>query len=417
MENALTSSEFSEQKVARALHLLWEYPPYLQGGMGVAAAGLCEALAETMSVDVVLPALEDLPMRQEVEQVNRCYLPIRGSAVLPQAYNTGEDAITEAAEHLYESAMLNANELKESPVVAYAKAVRFAHFTEHDVVHAHDWMTALAGVMMKRESDVPLVFHAHSTHIDRVGGYGKGEVYAHEKWAMQQADCVAVVSEMAKELISNNYEIPLSKIEVVRNGVTDNAAVSDKKLNDIKRTRREKVVMFAGRLVAQKSPEFAVSLMKEVLKKFDGDARCVIAGGGEKLKLIRELVKFKKMENRIEVLGEVPHEKMPILYANADVLIVPSVSEPFGLVAVEAAQAGVAVVMSEQCGAAEVLGSAPRLSVQDFDLWVETVLELLNDDELRQQQVDSQYSEMAECTWKNTAHKMSGVYEQLVQKP
>jgi glycosyltransferase involved in cell wall biosynthesis len=286
-------------------------------------------------------------------------------------------------------------------------ATEYALKRDFDIIHAHDWMTAAAGVSVQRSHGVPLILHVHSTQIDREGKHARGAVYQHEKWAMQQADAIIAVSDYTKHVIIDHYDISPEKIRVVRNASRANE-------EDYLQQKKEPVVMFAGRLVTQKCPEAAVEIMTAALKRVK-NARGVIAGGGEKLAVIRDLVKFKGMGDRIEVLGNVPQKNMHAIYAMAKVLILPSISEPFGLVALEAAHAGVAVILSDRCGAAEVLKSAQVVELYQTDEWVDHLVELLEDPSVREAQVRQQMREIEDYQWSDAGAQVLSIVRELVK--
>ncbi len=378
------------------LHLLWEHPERIIGGLGVAGSSLCEALEsiDGVGVQVLYPSANLVDGGDEGSgyglDVGELELLDLASCVMGDFVNFGGDSV----------------------VSEYAREVKAwcdgGMEGVCSVVHAHDWMTAAAGVYLQRVLGVPLIVHVHSTEADRVGLHAKGAIYKHEKWAMEQADAVIAVSDFTKRLIIDHYDISADKVKVVRNG---GVAVS----GVFSRVTDEPVVMFAGRLVAQKCPEFALEVIVAALRRVRG-ARGVIVGGGDKLEVLRELVKFKGMGGRIEVLGGVPRGRMADVYSDADVMIVPSVSEPFGLVAVEAAQAGVAVILSDRCGAFEVLGSAWVADCYDLDVWVDGVVCLLEDAELRGRQVRQQLRELESYGWLDAAHSVVVLVRGLLGK-
>ena len=158
------------------------------------------------------------------------------------------------------------------------------------------------------------------------------------------------------------------------------------------------MVLFAGRLESQKSPLLALEIMMGALRRVQ-NARGVIAGGGEMLESIRQIVKFKRMEDRIEVLGRIPQTNMPSVYQDASVIVMPSLSEPFGLVALEAAREGVAVILSDRCGASELMSSAIVHNLHDVDAWIDDVVELLENPDLCEDQVNKQLTDVGAYSW------------------
>lgn len=127
------------------------------------------------------------------------------------------------------------------------------------------------------------------------------------------------------------------------------------------------------------------------------------------LESVRELIKFKKMNHRVEVLGKIPQQKMHLIYQSSDILLLPSVDEPFGLVGLEAARSGLAVIMSDRCGVAEVLKSSPQISLNgkdSFNTWVNTAIELLTNHQTRQSLIEDQATDLFDCRWDKAAQQL-----------
>lgn len=432
MFDSFQSSVFSD---VRLLHLVWEPASRLVGGLGVAAAGLCDALREVegVSVDVISPDDAVLPARtvilKRTENIN--HRPVRRQPIYSdsQVNSYGLTMESENAQAL-RSRVISTVHLLELDIDDDEKCLegrdcKVTRFTEqvskevteskvnYTAVHAHDWMTAAAGVWMQKHKNVPLILHIHSTHMDRVGAHAKGAVYEHEKWAMEQADVIIAVSSYTKDKIVENYGISPERIRVILNAsCSGEVAVAKPALDRSTRGSYMPTVLFAGRLESQKSPMLALEIMAAVLRRVEG-ARGMIAGGGEMLDSIRKVVKFKNMEDRIDVLGKVPHQNMPSVYRSASVVIMPSVSEPFGLVALEAAREGVAVLLSDRCGCYELLRSAIVNDLYDVGAWTQDVVNLLEDSKLRETQVKQQLEDIGEYSWNDVSSKVLGILEEL----
>lgn len=403
LEDSHTHYIHSNQSDLKLLHLIWEHPDKVVGGMGVAGAALSDALSRNEGVEVYTVTPSSYVYCDPVD--NNSYeknLSIEDALRLQDVVETKQDLVGINGE-----------------IADFARQVYFASLAEPEkydcsVVYAHDWLTAAAGVSIQRSKGVPLILHIHSTQIDRVGAHAKGAVFLHEMWAMQQADMIITVSDSSKNVIMEHYDIAEEKIHVIKNAI-DVAEPKNGLLTDAFLSRKESIVMFAGRLVAQKYPEAAVEIITGALKHVSG-ARGVIAGGGEKLGVIRELVKFKGMEERIEVLGSVPYRNMHTVYEKASVLILPSLSEPFGLVALEAAKAGVAVLLSSRCGVSEVLRSSPVINPYEIQTWIDHTVKLLNDRAVREVQVLQQMDEIASYSWNDASRNLLERISDLVGK-
>ena len=376
----------------KLLHLVWEPATSVVGGLGVAVAGLCKALSEIdgVSVDVISPNIEITSGIQSSFTMNSYALKIGAE----EALKLQESVIAEAE---LDKSLVGV----ESKVVDFTKKVSTQLVQcqkDYTVVHAHDWMTAAAGVWVKRSMKVPMILHIHSTHMDREGSHAIGAVYDHEKWAMQQADMIVAVSAYTKSVIIKHYGVSEDKVRVILN------AGGTALKHDGQSGGEDKVpmVLFAGRLESQKSPLLALEIMIGSLRRVTG-ARGVIVGGGEMLDSIRQIVKFKRMEHRIEVLGRIPQINMPAVYQSASVIVMPSLSEPFGLVALEAAREGVAVMVSDRCGVSELMSLAIVNSLCDVNAWTNGVVELLENSDLCEAQVAKQFNDIGSYSWKDVS--------------
>ena len=388
------------------LHLVWEHPDRVVGGLGVAVAGLCNALSHKggVHVEVISPVMTDT---ESLLNANSYHL------------NMGVDEALElqtSVEGQLELSGIDGVVADYADKVA-AKLHANLSFDRCSVVHAHDWMTAAAGVNVKLVHGVPLILHVHSTQVDREGAHAKGAVYEHEKWAMEQADVIIAVSAYAKRVIIENYGISADKIRVVMNASgassygEERLPMAPLSIQDV--VEKKTLVVFAGRLVGQKCPEMAVEIMVGALRKVEG-ACGVIAGGGDRLHAIRDLVRFKGMGDRIEVLGNVPQANMATIYHAATVLILPSMSEPFGLVALEAARQGVAVMVSDRCGVSELLESAKVTDLYNVDGWVSGLVELIENPILRDEQVRKQLLEVESYDWSDAGDAVLGIVDELL---
>ena len=276
-----------------------------------------------------------------------------------------------------------------------------------DVVHAHDWMTFLAGVEVKKATGKPLVLHVHASQYDRAGVDARGWIYDLEKYGMEQADIVIPVSRYTGQICSGHYGIDPAKIRPVHNGAEPVEVFSTKKKFP------EKLVLFLGRLTAQKGPEFFLEIASKVLEQ-NKNVRFVMAGTGERLKPLIESGAFRGLGGYFHFTGFLNKEKVNELLSMTDIYCMPSVSEPFGLSALEAAQFGIPAVISKQSGVAEVLKGALKADFWDVDLMAKHIIDLLTDDELRARVVEQAALDMAAATWDAAAETVVEIYRELV---
>jgi glycogen synthase len=424
----------------RILKLGWEFPPLINGGLGVACLGLSRALAKVVDLTVVVPKAADnaafpgfvlrglnhvtLEPLQTTEaryryasfsQVRQVPITLDPYADGPASWESlesipgGEEIFSVTTRHQLESFQfgeLYGPDLA-TKVVEFSKiAAKLALLEEFDIVHAHDWMTFLAGVEVKKATGKPLVVHLHASQYDRAGAEARGWIYDIERYGMEQADRIIPVSRYTGGIVAKHYGIPTGKIRPVHNGADPVDTFTTRKKFP------EKLVLFLGRLTAQKGPEFFLEIASRVLEK-NKDVRFVMAGTGEKLRPLIETGAFHGLGGHFHFTGFLDKQKVNELLSMTDVYCMPSVSEPFGLSALEAAQFGIPAVISKQSGVAEVLQGALKADFWDVGLMAHHIHQLLTDDELRGRVVAQAKNDIAASTWDAAALKVLDVYREL----
>lgn len=425
----------------RVLKLGWEFPPLINGGLGIACLGLSAALAKYVDLRVIVPRaapdadfegftltglnnlrVEDL---QTVEGKYRyeSFAQIDRVPIQLDPYETTETTVEKirmepggeirfSQTTKYQLEQFKMGELYGadlgSKVVEFSKiAAKLALQTEFDVVHAHDWMTFLAGVEVKKATGKPLVLHVHASQYDRAGADARGWIYDIEKYGMEEADRVIPVSTYTGQICAGHYGIDPAKIRPVHNGADPVEVFSTRKKFP------EKLVLFLGRLTAQKGPEFFLEIASRVLA-VNRNVRFVMAGTGERLKPLIESGAFRGLGGYFHFTGFLNKEKVNELLSMTDIYCMPSVSEPFGLSALEAAQFGIPAVISKQSGVAEVLKGALKADFWDVELMAKHINDLLTDDELRQRVIEQAEKDIAASTWDAAAAKVVSIYHEIV---
>ncbi|MEM9933285.1 MAG: glycosyltransferase family 4 protein [Bacteroidota bacterium] len=292
-------------------------------------------------------------------------------------------------------------------ILSYSKAVAgLVQANEYDIIHAHDWMTFLAGLEVKAQHDIPLVLHVHSLEYDRSGLKTKNWIFQVEQFAMEQADLIIPVSQYTANIITDIYGVDADKILPIHNAVSNvDAFVSARKFP-------EKLVVFLGRITRQKGPAFFVELAEKALKENE-EVRFVMAGKGDLTEAMMDVVAAKRLGNKFHFTGFLTQALVQELLSITDVLVMPSVSEPFGLVAIEAAQFGVPCVISRQSGVSEILKGAVQLNYWETDKMLKEVLNLL-ENEVYYQKVATQQHEDLTVNWEDTAQKILKAYQTIV---
>jgi glycosyltransferase involved in cell wall biosynthesis len=294
-------------------------------------------------------------------------------------------------------------------VLRYAgAAAKIASRESFDVIHAHDWLTFLAGVEARRASGKPLVLHVHATEFDRAGGGENGFVTAIERLGLAAADRVVAVSGYTAELVARRYGVPAERLRVVHNAIdaSESAAHWDSE-------GRDPLVLFAGRITWQKGPGYFVEAAARVHAE-RSDVRFVVAGSGDRMRAMKEHVAARGLRKRFLFTGFLPPAELDRLYARADVYVMPSVSEPFGLTALEALQHGTPVIVSRSAGVSEVVRNVLRVEFGDIEDLASKILSVLSFPPLRATLSERGRSDARRLSWRDAAARCVDVYRELV---
>jgi len=229
-----------------------------------------------------------------------------------------------------------------------ASAVRLALKQDFDVIHAHDWMTYPAGIAVAAVTGKPLVVHVHSTEFDRSGEHVNQAVYDIERKGMHLADRVIAVSHLTRNIIISRYGVCGSKVEVVYNAVERNGN-GNGNIDKSGIASNEKIVLFLGRITMQKGPEYFLMAARKVLEVVD-NVKFVMAGSGDMMGRVIEMAAEMGIGNKVLFTGFLRGDDVEKVYQMADLYVMPSVSEPFGIAPLEALNYDVPVLISKQSG-------------------------------------------------------------------
>ncbi len=425
----------------RILMFGWEFPPHISGGLGTACFGLTKGLAKH-GVDVifVVPKAYGDEDQQAVRLVNASdvtfdledkeykefwkrvkYMEISSNIipyvapeefkkVLEHKEKESQEFTSKVFSRKYEfSGAYGPNLMEEvSRYALIASAV--AQKEEYDVIHAHDWLTYPAGIAAKKASGKPLVVHIHATEFDRTGENYNDIVYGIEKEGMEAADMVIAVSNLTRNTVINRYGIDPDKVVTVYNAVEP---VKSKESQTIRKNVKEKVVTFLGRITFQKGPEYFIEAAHKILQK-DRNIRFVMAGSGDLLNKMIERVAALKIADRFHFTGFLKGEAVNRMFALSDVFVMPSVSEPFGIVPLEAMRINVPVVISKQSGVSEILQHALKIDFWDVDAMADSIYGLCNYNALSETFKKYGKVEVENLKWENAALNVKKVYETVL---
>ncbi len=391
----------------------WELPPHNSGGLGVACYHMSKALAERgATIDFVVPYLAEHPGID--------FMNIHSATNLTplERYGLGaydSDAVLEKS--LVEADMDDLRDMRgvQKRYVRYVENLVLK--LKPDVIHAHDWLTMEAGMRAKQLIDVPLIVHVHATEFDRSGSEaGNPLVHEIEYQGMVMADRIIAVSGVTKNIIVEKYGIPADKIEVVHNAI-DVASLNDGYVYDDRTYRYLESLKSEGYTIVSTVTRFTVQkgltcLMRAAAKacsKYDKLAFLLAGDGEQRDELIRMAAELG-ISDKIFFTGFIRGKQWRDAYSVADVFVMSSVSEPFGLTALEAAHHGNAVILTKQSGVGEVLNSVFRYDFWDEDRLADQLVGIATSRVLKDTLQDNVQREYARISWHDVAQKCFSVY-------
>ena len=283
---------------------------------------------------------------------------------------------------------------------------------QFDVIHAHDWLTYLAGIAAKQLTGKPLVVHMHATSYDRASDdQVDTRVVDLETKGMMAADKVMAVSELTRNICINRYGIDPDKVVAVHNAVD----FTGREKLEVERNVKEKVVTFLGRVTYQKGPEYFIEAAAKVLKRCN-NVRFVMAGSGDMLnRCIRHVARLG-ISDRFHFTGFLRGKEVHKMFALSDVYVMPSISEPFGISPLEAMQTNVPSIISKQSGCAEILKYALKVDFWDVDAMSDAIYGLLQYPAISQLAARCGYDEVNSIKWNDVAAKIKGIYQEVIDK-
>jgi glycosyltransferase involved in cell wall biosynthesis len=298
-------------------------------------------------------------------------------------------------------------------VQRYAElALKLAAEEEFDVIHAHDWMTYPAGVAVARATGKPLIVHVHSTEFDRSGEHVNQMIYDIERMGMHAADKIIAVSYLTRNVIISRYGVSGNKVEVVYNGVERNGNKNGNG-NGTNIKRDEKVVLFLGRITMQKGPDYFLRAAKKVLEKMD-NVKFVMAGSGDMMHRSVEMAAGLGIGSKVLFTGFLRGDDVQKIFKMADLYVMPSVSEPFGIAPLEALDNDVPIIISKQSGVSEVITHALKVDFWDVDEIANKIVAVLKYPPLGITLRSHGNYEVRKLRWRDSAAKCAKIYEETL---
>ena len=394
----------------------WELPPHNSGGLGVACYQMSKALAsQGVDIDFVVPYSAKHPGIDYMNVYSATPLPPNYYDLGAYDHGTPEDRENAKDEHGL------------SPMRAvqrrYGKFVRqFVRKNPPDAIHAHDWLTMEAGIIAKENSNAPLIVHVHATEFDRSGEQlGNPLVHEIEQHGLMMADRIIAVSQITKDIIVKNYHIPPEKIEVIYNAI-DLASLPPheydidtyKYLEDLK-SDGYTIVGTLTRLTVQKGLTYFVRAASAALSKYDKVA-FVLSGSGEQRDELITLAASLGISDKVIFTGFVRGKQWRDIYHLIDVFVMSSVSEPFGLTALEAAHHDTALLISRQSGVGEVLNNIMRFDYWDVNRLADEIVNIAQSAALRETLKKNVKDEYAKISWQDAARQCLKLYKISLSK-
>jgi glycogen(starch) synthase len=390
----------------RTLILSWEYPPLIEGGLARHVRKLAEGLAiGAAEVHVLARGLEESPAEEEVEGVviHRVREPER-----PR--DLGE--FVAWIEHM------NADML--------AAGVEVGDSLHFDVVHGHDWLVASAGDHLAKRFRCPLVVTIHATEYGRHQGWvdkhPQSYIHGVERWMANRAERVITCSAYMREHVSDVFGLDEARISVIPNGIDPSELIPVDDLETLRsRFARpdERLVLLVGRLVYEKGFQLALEALPRLIERL-GDVRFIVAGSGTAEQELREQARRLGLDEHGTFLGWIGDDVLHSLYRIADLTVVPSIYEPFGLVALEAMASGCPCLVADTGGLREVVPSEDvglRFRSRDPASLGAMAERLLTDEALCDRLVAEASEHVLSFDWADVARQVAGVYDEVVASP
>lgn len=397
----------------------WELPPHNSGGLGVACYQMSKALAIAgADIDFVIPYTAEHP---DID-----FMRIHSATNLSPLERYGLGAYDNSAMIGNQLSKSDVNNLKDMRGVQkqYVKYVEKLLLTlKPDVIHANDWLTMEAGMRAKQLTDAPLIVHVHATEFDRCGGEsGNPLVHEIEYQGLMMADRIIAVSNITKSTIMQKYNIPEDKIEVVYNaldidGLNDGYVYDRKTYKYLEYLKSEgyMVVVQLTRFTVQKGLTHFVRAAARACEKYDKLAFLMAGDGDQRDELIR-LASDLGIADKLFFTGFIRGKQWRDAYSLGDIFVMSSVSEPFGLTALEAAHHGNALIISRQSGVGEVLKNILRFDFWDQDMLADQIVGIATSSALRDSLKENVKREYAKLSWHDAAKTCMRIYESLKHK-
>lgn len=400
----------------------WELAPIVYGGLGVVCRSITERLVNSgVKVTYIIPKL---PIQISIDNLN---------LVNASSYRIDETLFRELAVSSTLTPYINSQQyikfmdnISHTGTVhqtfdvygqdLFAEVERYAFRakdivpqSDFDVIHAHDWMTFKAAVYAKELSGKPLIVHVHATEFDRSAGHPNPQVLDYERIGLENADSIIAVSNYTKEKIIELYDIDPDKIVVIHNAIEKQTKVVDRKPL---LTNETKQVLFLGRLTIAKGADYLLKAAAKVIKVFP-NVKFLFVGKGEMTEELVDLSIDLGISKNVVFTGWLSHDQVDEAYKVADLFVMPSITEPFGLTALEAMRNGTPVLISKQSGVSEVIQNCLKVDFWDVEDMANKILSVLKYNPLQETLMENGSHDVDQVSWETQTSKIVELYESL----
>jgi len=384
----------------------WELPPHNSGGLGVACYYMSRALAIAgAQIDFVVPYAADHP--------DADFMTVHGATSLSPLHRYGMGA--------YDTPKTWSSDDKATDLRGIQK--HYVKYVEQlvsadppDLIHAHDWLTMEAGMAAKKLTGAPLIVHVHATEFDRSGEQlGNPLVHEIEQDGLMMADRIIAVSDITKTLIVERYGIPVDKIEVLYNAIDTKALqgydydTRTYKYLEYLKTEGYTVVAELTRFTIQKGLTHFLKAAARASSRYH-KLVFLLAGDGEQRDELIRLSAELGISDKVFFTGFVRGKQWRDAYSVADIFVMSSVSEPFGISALEAAHYDTALIITKQSGVGEVLHSIFRYDFWDTDMLADQMIGIATSPALSSSLRHNVKHEYARLSWHDVAQQCLGLY-------
>lgn len=411
----------------KILMLGWEFPPFFAGGVGTVCYELTKNLVENhpdceitflmpygpedaenshVNIKIANNIVSDAKVKFKKIKVDS----LLGSYISSEEYERKIESVESLGKTNFSGNLYGKNLLDEVKRFA-AKVKEIVKDEKYDIIHAHDWTTLPAAIAAKEATGAKYIAHVHITEFDKSGGeHAHPEIYAVEKEGMDKADKIIAVSKFVKSRLTEQYHQNPNKIDVIYNGAS---SFSDTKHEKGDFEEKNKIVLFLGRVTLQKGPEYFIDAAKIVSEHMD-NVKFVFAGTGDMLSNIIEKSAAMGLSDKIIFAGVVkPRENVEKIFSMADVFVMPSVSEPFGIVPLEAIAKGTPTIISNQSGISEVLVNTMKVDFWNVKDMANKIIGVLKYKELQNELSSNGLKELSKFKWDEPTSQIVKLYGEM----